>query len=558
MKPQPIWFGSVDRPLAGFLHVPSGQCVGGVLVCAPFGYEAVCAHRSLRRLADRLAADGHLVLRFDYEGTGGSSGAGTEPDLLDRWVASVRCGVAELRTRGIRRPFLVGLRLGAALACAAASDDGELGGLALWSPVTSGRRYHRELRAQAALTPGGVVGDGSLNVFGYLLPAGTQQALRTWHPLSGIDPQIDVLVMQSPGWRDTEEAAADLRNAGLRPTFLEVEGTAGVLERDAELASVPVALLNRLSCWISMRTRSTPEIAAITPDGESTRVVDVEGEIQEEIISLPPAGLYGVLTRPAERPTNGDAVVFLNNGAAPAAGPGRAWVEFGRALALGGTTSLRLDLSGLGDSPDRSRRPVNRDNPVPPTAGIELLAAADRLRDDGMSMITAVGLCSGAHIAVRTAAYAGRLDNVFAINPPLYNLTDIGLGPRRRRLWGLTAFPLSKRPIRRVANWLPEWVWRLLDQLGVFPSTARFLRDAARRGTMIRLVFGEGDRSLGELYLRSGRDLDQLLSSESISLDVIEGMDHSMFDRRARATVLKSLRDYHAMSAEPLDRYACR
>jgi len=147
LRRRPACEQRIDRPPA--------RPVGGVLVCAPFGYEAGCAHRTLRTIADRLAGRGHLVLRFDYEGAGASSGRGAESDLVDRWHDSVRAGVAELRRLGVRRPALVGLRLGGSLALAATRDDPDLGPVVAWAPVTSGRRYWRELRAQAAITPAG-------------------------------------------------------------------------------------------------------------------------------------------------------------------------------------------------------------------------------------------------------------------------------------------------------------------------------------------------------------------------------------------------------------------
>ena len=197
--PVPIWFGPRERPLAGFLHVPPGPPTGGVIICGPFGYEATCAHRSLRRLGEQLADVGYLVLRFDYEGTGGSTGTGFEPDLLERWEHNVLVAVGEMRQRGIAQPALVGLRLGAALACTVAASDSDLGPLVLWAPVTSGRRYHRELRGQAAATAGGVLSDGTYNLFGYPVPAQSLATLKTWQPLAGLPANRDVLVVQSPG-----------------------------------------------------------------------------------------------------------------------------------------------------------------------------------------------------------------------------------------------------------------------------------------------------------------------------------------------------------------------
>jgi hypothetical protein len=78
----PLHFGDRRRPLFGLYHDPSGGRVGpAVLICAPFGEEAIRAHRMLRLLAERLSAAGHPVLRFDYGGSGDSSGDGTELTL---------------------------------------------------------------------------------------------------------------------------------------------------------------------------------------------------------------------------------------------------------------------------------------------------------------------------------------------------------------------------------------------------------------------------------------------------------------------------------------------
>jgi len=553
---EPVWFGPPDRSLAGYVHSPAGPALGGVLICPPMGYESICAHRTLRRIADRLAELGHLVLRFDYEGTGASCGSSEEPDLLDRCQRSVRAGIAELRRRGIPQPALVGLRLGAGLACAVAAGDGDVGPVVLWAPVTSGRRYRRELRAQAAITPGGVPGDGSLNVVGHYVAAQALRSLNAWEPLRGVDPSLAMLLVQSPGWRDAEASAQDLAEAGLRPTFLDIDGTGAVLERDAELVDVPVPLVEGICRWLD-QSRGTATALPLQPLGDRTRVIDSEAApVEEEIISMPPRGLYGVLTRPIG-PVSDAGVIFLNNGVAPASGPGRAWVDFARALAAAGITSLRFDFSGLGDSPDLDPRPVGRGRPVPRTAGPELLAAVDLMRSRGVGVVTAVGLCSGAQIAVRTAAYDDRIDTVFAINPPLYDTRNIGIGPRIGRLWSLAAVPTDKRPVRDAMHRLPERVWAIFDRLSIFPSPARYLRLAAARRTHVHLVFSAGDYGLQDVEARAGRAVADLVSAKQLALQVVDGMDHSMFDRVRRADVLDALREVClAGSAQPLDRYS--
>jgi dienelactone hydrolase len=545
MTPLPIWFGVRERPLAGFLHQPLGRPIGGVLICAPFGYEAGCAHRTLRTIADQLAGRGHLVLRFDYEGAGASSGLGTEADLLDRWQDSVRAGVAELRRLGIRRPALVGLRLGGALALAATRDDPDLGPVAVWAPVTSGRRYWRELRAQAAITPGGIPGDGSLNVVGHRLAAAAVGAIKAWNPLAGVQPAATALV-QSPGWRDAEMTANELAAAGVHPALLELDGTSEVLERDAEMVKVPVHLVEGLCDWVHNASAAIPTEAP-GPTGDPARPLD-DGVIQEEIVSLPPHGLYGVLTRPAGEPSQ-TGVLFVNNGVATNAGPARAWVEFARTLAADGVTSLRVDFSGLGDSPDprrwwmRRERVVRREPGVPRTAGAELLAAAEFLRRRGVRTVTAVGLCTGAQTSVRTAAYRDGLDAVFAINPPLCYLADPGIGPWQRRLWSLTGFAVGKRPVRAAMRRVPEWMWTALDRLGLFPLPTYHLRRAAARGTRVQLVFSADDEGLLDLRAMAGRALGRLVGRGDVAMLLVDDMDHSMFDRARRADVLDALRE---------------
>ena len=49
------------------------------MICNPFGFEEVCAHRSLRHLAGAAAAAGIAALRFDYAGCGNSSGDESDP-----------------------------------------------------------------------------------------------------------------------------------------------------------------------------------------------------------------------------------------------------------------------------------------------------------------------------------------------------------------------------------------------------------------------------------------------------------------------------------------------
>lgn len=146
---RPFFFGDSKQPLFGIYHSPSAKPVRrtAVLLCNPFGQEAIRAHRIYRVMADRLARSGFHVLRFDYYASGDSSGDCGEASL-GRWVDDVLTASEELSdTAGVRRVAWVGLRLGATtVALASARRPALVSDLVLWDPVVDGLTYLEELR----------------------------------------------------------------------------------------------------------------------------------------------------------------------------------------------------------------------------------------------------------------------------------------------------------------------------------------------------------------------------------------------------------------------------
>jgi alpha/beta superfamily hydrolase len=146
----PFHFGPPERLLFGLFHPAGGSARGdrAVLLCNPYGQEAVRSHRLFRVLAERLAREGLPVLRFDYHATGDSPGADEDGDLAG-WVGDVRVALRELVARsGARRVVCVGARLGGALAVRAAAGVAEASRLVLWDPVVAGEEYLALLRVK--------------------------------------------------------------------------------------------------------------------------------------------------------------------------------------------------------------------------------------------------------------------------------------------------------------------------------------------------------------------------------------------------------------------------
>src|SRR5262245_42748506 len=146
---KPFYFGASARPLFGLHHPPQRRVRRrtGVVVCQPFGQEYMRAHRALRELAQEAGETGFHALRFDYFGTGDSSGHGDDVDLA-RWHDDLALAVEEMKeTAAVSSVALVGLRLGATIAAEFAARRQDVATLVLWDPVIHGRSHLEELDA---------------------------------------------------------------------------------------------------------------------------------------------------------------------------------------------------------------------------------------------------------------------------------------------------------------------------------------------------------------------------------------------------------------------------
>lgn len=239
----PVAFGSRDRQLFG-VYQPAGERRSrrGVVLCPPFGQEHLRAHRPIRLLAEQLARRGHDVLRFDYYGTGDSSGDGLEADL-DGFVADTLAAVDELGAMaGVRRFCVAGLRLGALVAARAAAESRGVDEVVLWDPVIDGAR---ELAAAGvgadgvAWAKGFPLSDrlrsdlGSVDVAAYDALAGTRALLVVSDPAP--DPALRER-FENGTW-DGEFACFPSRRSWEE-------------EADLGVGAVPVEVLNHIAGWI--------------------------------------------------------------------------------------------------------------------------------------------------------------------------------------------------------------------------------------------------------------------------------------------------------------------
>lgn len=146
-----MFFNSREDRLYGSIHQPEqnrGNRKIGFVLCQPFVTEQFKVYRILFNFSRFLAERGFTVLRFDYMGTGDSSGKFEDADVETR-VSNVIDAVMFLKNRtDISHIGLIGCRLGAVWAAMAAERiRSDVSRLVLWDPVFDVHKYlYNQLR----------------------------------------------------------------------------------------------------------------------------------------------------------------------------------------------------------------------------------------------------------------------------------------------------------------------------------------------------------------------------------------------------------------------------
>jgi pimeloyl-ACP methyl ester carboxylesterase len=563
--PEPIAFAGAT----GWLHGGRGPTV--VVVAGSLGFERLTAHRFLRMLAERLAAAGIAVLRFDWRGTGDALGVETDLTLAacrDDLAAAVAAARA---ATGADRVVVVGLRFGAFLAAEAAAA-GDLDGLVLLAPPASGRGFGRELAAMGRLIdaalpapPAGSVSPdapGTVTAAGFRYAPGFVASLRdlVWPDLGGVaggGPRR-VLVVAPPTALETAPRLG-LGDAVEIAPFTGYER----MMCDPTAGEVAVEVLDRLVAWFGPGHDDPPlppRVAAVTPE------VAAAGFREERFRFGPGGRLAGVWCRP-DGPSHA-AVIFANSGGIPHTGWARMTVDHARGLAAVGVASLRFDFAELGDSAEALADP--RDSLYDPAFTADLVAALDCVAARGHAGAAVFGICSGAHHAFHVARRDTRIRGLFLVNILCFEwaasyavelnlwkharMTGAALeadGGRLARRAAALLRPLrglAKRAVRGALA-LPHLGARLVRLAGGGNPVERAVRALAGRGVFVALVSAEGDRSLVEIARHLGPGAVAVADLPAVTLTTIPASDHTVTPAHARARLAEILRDHLAPPA---------
>ena len=576
--PRAVYFGA---GLFGWLHQPAANVPidMGLVICNPFGFEEVCGHASLRHLAIAASAAGIPTLRFDYAGCGNSAGDEFRADTLGCWQRSVHEAVDGLkRASGVASVCLLGVRLGALLATLAACQRTDVVGMVVIAPVVSGRAYLRELTVLAQTGVGRALEASSCDLLesaGFFMTGETRDALVPIDlTLLGSAPAARVLIVQRDDLQVATKWPVALKRLGVEVTEVSWPGYARMMD-DPQRAQVPDAIVagvvSQLLLW---RVGAAPALAAVEPWGSTSHAVELDAvptsqQVSETAVSIDTGDstMFGILSRPlAPLPSDGLGLLVLNSGSVHAIGPNRLWVTLGRRWALRGMTMLRIDVSGIGDSPPR---PGAEFNVVYSPHAADDIAAALRFlaAQPGVTECHLMGLCSGAYHAFKAAVAGQTVASALMINPLTFFWTD------GDRLSDVKDYEILESASKYLTKLLTDEPWRKLvrGQLDVglicrvllrrlwmqltpllseaarrlrIPMTqdlARELGAAAGHGIELRFVFAAGAPGFAMLRQQSGGAIARLQARHAATLDFLGGADHTFTRLEARERLIQVL-----------------
>jgi alpha-beta hydrolase superfamily lysophospholipase len=572
-----LYFTSGAHTLFGWLHEPRRRRGDlGLVICKPFGYESICAHRALRTVAEEAAAAGVPALRFDYAGTGDSADVDPDADQLALWVDDIEAAVDELkRQTGVARVCLLGVRLGGLLATLAARR-GNIDALILIAPTVSGRRYLREfktMRLAAAAIAGGagmnLSDSGSMEVAGFSISPATVESLgKVDLAASPVVPAPHVLILDAIGFSAASGWAATLAREGASVDYRVISGPIEMVLTAPQFGMTCFELLGCVQSWLQNIRGGGAPLAVHPQRGDSSAprraTATAVEELNERAVFIAASVLlFGIVTQPRSGETRRRAVILLSAAADYHIGPGRMYVSLARVWARHGYHVLRLDLAGLGDSCTRPGEPA--DVVFPPLALHDIQAAVLFMRTHyAIHDITLAGLCSGAYHALCAAMRGLPVTRILMVNP-LNFFWDKDMQHSELKLAEVVRLPNRYR--ERLFS-MRHWSLLLKGQVSLWHiggiylqrmmlAAESMLRDALRlihvrlprdlgfelerivaRGISVAFIFARGEPGLELLKLQAGSALRRL--APRCRVHIIDSGDH-IFGRSGPRSILESI-----------------
>ncbi len=528
----------------------------GVVICNPLGHEHTHSFSTHYCLAEQLAELNVASIRFDYPGTGNSSSESTTPLAINRFVDAANQAANTLLSEvGVSQVVFFGIRFGALIAGLAASKvPGS--SLIMWNSCPHGKVLVRDLTIMKDAGP--TEADGALNSGGFLYSRKFLDELNELDPrkfdYSGLERVLYIDRKTSPSGKRLID---HIRSTGVPLEHSEIEGYSKMMRRPQ--ASIPAQkVLSAIGEWIqTVPTPTTkPDNTDVAPNTDAENANSLAtlqkpaGECQ--VLQIPVRNgqsIFGVMTRATTEQKDRPVVLIPNTGAAHNVGPGYLHVHLCNKLKDIGISTLRIDISNLGES--IGSKPSSSNDPYPQSLVTNIIDAANYLKSTmGYSKVAAAGICSGAYgsFCAASAVQEPLFSNLILINAEGYlkppYIVKNETGTQTSLLSTITIFcEKAYRVVLRKALGVQNRLARTLITAGVLRATkmTRTLGALYEKKTQVDFVFS--DENNGERLLRNlcAVDLEKLSLDKQMTIHRFLEADHTFSHHAHRAQLLNAI-----------------
>ena len=591
VKRIPLYFGTKDKPLLAWLHITDSKqhSSTGVVICPPLAVEYMNSYRSLRYTADYFAIAGIPALRFDYHGTGDSSGIEEDDNRLEEWLSSIHLAIEKLKElTDCTDVGLFGFRMGATLA-ALVAEKTTINFLILWAALNSGKKYIREIKliqmtSKIQTEDNSLLEAGGMGYWEQTASDISKIKLKNITPLTK-----RVLIIP----RDEQKNDVDLYDAWkAKDIKIEQQYHVGstLMLVDAHQTVVPHKAIQNIIQWvekdldsnlitnniktISNKAIATTDINYISPikKGGST----LKTTIKESVIHFGKDNRNtAILTEPEEsKKTNLPTVIISNSGANHRVGPSRLYVLIARELSLMGYRCIRIDVPGIGDSIISNQQLENIEYIT--SSSNELLDVITNLdRNTHNNEYILMGLCSGAYFSFHAALELKNINIIesILINPLTFYWEE-GMTVDTSPTQSFGIWNWYKQAVTSKKSWVKLFKGQI-DYKSLFAaiknrikikyfsklhstktnkSTANFdqhkdqlatdLSKIAENGSHLQFILSRSDPGYDILMTNAARSVKKLQNKNKLDINFIESADHTFSKYIPRQDLLTTIKSH--------------
>ncbi|VAW92768.1 hypothetical protein MNBD_GAMMA23-344 [hydrothermal vent metagenome] len=588
VKRYPFYFGSKEKPLLGWLHTTSAQqhSSTGIIICPPLAVEYMNSYRSLRYIADYFALAGIPAIRFDYHGTGDSSGIEEDDNRLDNWLWSINQAIEQLKTlTGCEKFGLFGFRMGATLASLVAKTT-PTEFLILWAALDSGKKYIREiklLQMTSKIQPNNQ-NESLLEAGGMGYWAQTADDLGKIN-LTKMTPQAKRILIVP---RDEQATDTKLLQAW-KQHDLNIEqindvGSAQMLV-DAHQTIVPHQAIQNVIQWVQKdldkNTISNPiqsiqqkiaRYADITHINGCSSTSQENQTVRESIFYYGADNQHFAILTETEKSKKSalPTVIIANSGANHRVGPSRLYVLIARELSLMGFRCLRVDVPGIGDSIAPNQELENIEYIT--SSSKRILEVIEALQCNSNSQFILMGLCSGAYFSFHAALDLTKINitESILINPLTF-YWDEGMSEHNSPTKHFSTWNWYKKALASPNSWIKllkgkidfkslfqavknRVEIRLMSKLSHITQNETVknankhrhqlgldLAKIANNNTHIQFILARNDPGYDILMTNAGKTVKKLQKTNKINIAFVENADHTFSKYKPRCKTIHTL-----------------